>query len=128
MMTGFDKNTPTAIHVEKKSHLEISWADGHVSRYPIVYLQKMCPSASCAVTRGSDPSAGGGLLPILSEKAVTPAEITEVQLVGRYGIRFTYNNCNPCTGIFSFEYLRAVCPVEQPNAQPQPARHGLQLG
>lgn len=128
-MTPADPRTkPVAIHVDRQTAVTIQWADGHRSVYPVWFLQKFCGSASCSVTRQSDPTAGRGLLPIISQKALTRPEIEQVIPVGKYGLRFIYNNCNPCTGLFTFERLRAICPAENPDIQPTPLVHGLQIG
>lgn len=92
----------------------IVWKDGHESKYPILYLRRLCPCAGCAMERhgGQDvhsifgPSGFGD-----TSRLVVPHDIraVDIQLVGRYAIQFTWSDGHS-TGIYSFETLREICP------------------
>jgi DUF971 family protein len=115
-MAKTDQNTPTAIkvHVSTGRGLEITWLDGHQSLYPFGYLRDACPCAAC----GSKPSHGGipAALP-LYRGTPTPRQ---VEHIGKYALQFIWNDGHD-TGIYSFDYLREICPC--PQCKPsQPAK------
>lgn len=103
--------------------MDIEWKDGHRSSYTFQFLRDACPCAMCNEERnrtGRKPGEGmkseAGVLPLF--KAV--ARATEAEPVGRYAIRFTWNDGH-LHGIYSWDYLREVCPCEQCKAaQVQP--------
>ena len=87
--------------------LTINWSDGHLSAYPYQYLRDRCPCASCT---GHDyapvqPQAAPTLLPMF-QKALKPER---AELVGRYAVQIFWNDGHS-TGIYSFDYLRDLCP------------------
>src|SRR5262245_5534224 len=108
--------TPTAIRVNKTSGtgMEIDWADGHRSVYPFQYLRDACPCATCDDEREKsgvdfgEPPKQKGALPMFRE----PARPVEVTPVGKYAISFGWNDGHR-TGIYSWEFLRMVCPCQE---------------
>jgi len=93
---------PLDIHVDNDTHVVVAqWADGHESRLPIERLRGYCPCAECQGHGGDihwiDNSAEG---------------ITEAEPVGRYAIRFTFNDSH-ATGIFRWMHLRKLDPSEE---------------
>ena len=103
--------------------VDIEWKDGHRSSYTFQYLRDACPCAMCNEERnrvGRKPGEGlkpePGVLPLFKPVA----RATEAEAVGRYAIRFTWNDGH-LHGIYSWDYLREVCPCEQCKAaQVQP--------
>jgi DUF971 family protein len=88
--------------------LSILWADGHTSVYSYRQLRDRCPCATCneggeAQQRATSP------LPILGVKALKPER---AELVGRYALQIFWNDGHS-TGIYSFDYLRNLCPCPQ---------------
>ena len=79
--------------------LRIGWTDGHASAYPLRYLRGFCPCADC---QGHAP---GPKVFIPTEKP----RLTDVRLVGRYALTPVWDDGH-VTGIYSFEYLRELCP------------------
>lgn len=77
--------------------LRVQWSDGHDSLYPWELLRRSCP---CAVCREADarPEAAG----------VRPVELKPV---GRYAMTVRWSDGHS-TGIFSYDYLRSLCPCE----------------
>ena len=82
----------------------ISWQDGHRSLYGQRYLRLSCACAQCL-----DEMTGKRLLqPANVAKDIHMAEMTPV---GNYGIRFRWSDGHQ-TGIYSFDYLRKICPCK----------------
>ena len=100
------------VNVTTGTGMEIEWRDGHRSSYSFQYLRDACPCALCNEERnkngrkpGEAPGQAPGALPMF-KPAVRP---TQAEAVGRYAIRFTWNDGHQ-HGIFSWEYLREICP------------------
>jgi DUF971 family protein len=91
------------VAVSKSKGIRIDWADGHHSEYELRYLRDRCPCATCAGTHGPPPPAGPFQL-------YQPAlKIDQVEPVGSYALRLHWNDGHN-TGIYSYEYLRRICP------------------
>lgn len=94
---------PTAINLDMTTDvLQITWADGHVSRYAGAYLRRICPCASC---RGHAP---GEVEPPTWEQ-VRGVRVAGLQPVGAYAVQPTFDDGH-ATGIYSFTWLREHCP------------------
>ncbi len=95
--------------------VKIVWGDAHESVYAVAALREKCPCATCKGTHGAPTtlvrqSRGG--LPIVTGK--NPAQQAAVTVkrtdpVGGYAIRFTWADGHDA-GLFSFRYLRSICP------------------
>lgn len=88
----------------EKQTIDITWMDGHQSSYPLEFLRWSCP---CAVCRGE-----GGVPGVLaSTEHLTPDQISLVDVgpVGNYAMAITWKDGH-ATGIYSWEYLRRICP------------------
>jgi DUF971 family protein len=88
--------------------LAIEWSDGHVSVYPYRYLREKCPCATCT-DKPPDLAAVGSPFPILGVKPLKPES---AELVGRYAVQIHWSD-NHSAGIYSFDYLRELCPCGQ---------------
>jgi len=112
------RNVPTKIKLDAGNDtLSILWADGHASVYSYRELRDRCPCASCdeaGGTHGQPPS----LLPMLGVKALKPER---AELVGRYAVQIYWNDGHS-TGIYSFDYLRGLCPCPQCEASRRSAQ------
>jgi len=108
---------PIDLHLDRKAGLHIKWADGIESDFPLVYLRKRCPCATCRTERQAAPSPsagsgiGGGSIPlnILPMGVDRAATFVDAKLVGRYAIQVTWGDGHS-TGIYDFKYLRLICP------------------
>ena len=108
--------TPTNVRIEKSrgTGVGIDWDDGHKSLFPFQYLRDACPCATCDDEREKTGAAMGeapkkkSALPMYKD----PARPTEVTPVGKYAISFAWNDGHK-TGIYSWEYLRMMCPCEE---------------
>jgi DUF971 family protein len=103
------------VKVTTGTGVDIEWLDNHRSHYSFQFLRDACPCALCNEERenqgrepGEGPKANPGALPLF-KPAVKP---TEVEPVGRYAIRFTWNDGH-MHGIYSWDYLRDICPCEE---------------
>ena len=88
--------------------LSINWSDGHASAYSYRYLRDRCPCASCSEGGGTHRQPSN-LLPMLGVKPLKPER---AELVGRYALQVFWNDGHS-SGIYSFDYLRSLCPCPQ---------------
>lgn len=108
------KPTSVKIHVKNGTGVDIDWADGHSSHFDFVYLREHCPCATCNDERAKKQSMASmnlpssPLLPMYKPKPLAQAATQ----VGNYAIQITFKDGH-FTGIFSYEYLRTICPCDQ---------------
>ncbi len=116
---------PKSVKVRKTegTGVEIEWKDGHRSHYSFPWLRDACPCSLCNDERAKDGRKPGdplkavaGALPMF--KAL--ARPTEVETVGKYAIRFTWNDGHQ-HGIYSWDYLRQWCPCPECKMQREAA-------
>lgn len=109
MMRPGVSTDPAEINLSReRRELLIRWTDGHRSVYSFDLLRKECPCAVCHEARKTqDP------LRVITGPIVKPGEIQVVDYspVGRYALTFTWSDGH-ATGIYSFDFLRALCPCE----------------
>ena len=94
--------TPTLVKRVSPRQTDITWNDGHFSSYPSWYLRENCMCASCV-----DELTGARKVP----RGSIPASLERVSVapVGNYALHFGWSDGHD-TGIYSFEYLRSLCP------------------
>jgi DUF971 family protein len=80
--------------------VRISWDDGHVGEYAQEYLRGYCP---CALCQGHGAQR--------RFNAVPGATLQEIRAVGNYAIELRWHDGHS-TGIYTFDYLRSICPCE----------------
>lgn len=103
------------VNVSTGNGMDIEWKDGHKSHYTFQYLRDACPCAMCDDAREKEGRQPGepetqkpGALPMFKP----PVKPTETAGVGRYAIRFTWNDQHEA-GIYSWEFLREWCPCRE---------------
>ena len=96
--------TPTEIRKQGGSRLVITWADGHSGTYAALYLRGNCPCAHCV-----DEITGKRKIGPL--QVIPDVEIQKVSPVGNYAVQLDWSDGHR-TGIYSFDYLRSLCPCE----------------
>jgi DUF971 family protein len=102
------------VNLTSGAGMDIEWQDGHVSHYSFVYLRDACPCAMCEEERGKAGRRPGqpaklasGALPMYKPAA----KPLSAEGVGKYAIKFSWND-NHDLGIYSWKFLREVCPCE----------------
>jgi DUF971 family protein len=108
--------TPKSVKVNKTTGtgMDIEWADGHQSHYNFQWLRDACPCATCTEERNNQNRKPGEpekkpatMLPMYKDP-IRPKEVTPV---GRYAMNFSWNDGH-ASGIYSWDYLREVCPCQ----------------
>ncbi len=97
------------------SGVDIEWKDGHRSHYSFIFLRDACPCALCDDERarsgrkpGDPPKTAPGALPMFKPAV----KATSAEGVGKYAIKFHFNDGHEL-GIYSWQFLRDVCPCEE---------------
>jgi len=95
--------------------VDIEWKDAHRSHYTFPFLRDACPCALCDEERtktgrkpGEAPKAAPGALPMFKPAA----KPTKAEPVGKYAIKFKWNDGHEL-GLYSWQFLRDVCPCEE---------------
>ena len=95
--------------------VDIEWKDGHRSHHSFLFLRDACPCALCDEERGKtgrapgeSPDAAPNVLPMF-KPAMKPLS---AEAVGKYAIQFRWNDGHD-QGIYSWEFLRDICPCEE---------------
>lgn len=82
----------------------MTWEDEHRSLYENISLRSLCPCAHCV-----DEWTGKRTV---SREQISPTlRMVKWEPVGRYGVKFQWSDGHQ-TGIYSFDYLRQICPCE----------------
>ncbi|HEV2522149.1 MAG TPA: DUF971 domain-containing protein [Candidatus Acidoferrales bacterium] len=110
------KPASVKIHVSSGAGVDITWADGHASHYDFAYLREECPCAMCNDERQKKREAkfqptvpaASTLLPMYKPKLAAKA----ARAVGNYALQIDFNDGH-ATGIYSFDFLRTICPCEE---------------
>lgn len=107
-----DRNRPENFTVEhEQQQLRISWADGHESVFPLDGLRRACPCVHC---QGGHENMGRRPDPqIFNEPPTRQWKVLDLQIVGNYAAQIFWDDGHK-TGIYRFDYLRDLCPVENP--------------
>ncbi len=104
---------PAKVRVDKTggTGMSIEWRDGHASQWTFAWLRTACPCATCNEEREKDGRGIGvakskpmAMLPMYE----APARPVEVTPVGKYAIRFRWNDGHEA-GLYSWDYLRNEC-------------------
>ena len=107
------KPVDVKIHLSTGAGVDITWSDGHASHYDFTYLRDQCPCALCEdERRKKSPLASPGgrataALPMFKPKP----KARSAHAVGHYAIQIEFTDSHT-TGIYSFDYLRTICPCE----------------
>ena len=105
--------TPTNIKLAGAGNsVTIRWSDGHASAYPYAFLRGKCPCATCEEF-GPPAERPASALPIIGQKVLKPER---AELVGRYALQIYWSDGHSA-GIYSFDYLRTLCPCPECAAQ-----------
>lgn len=97
------QSDPTDIRETSPHELQITWADGHVSRFTYAWMREHCPCAMCRKRKRD-----GGVDSLLASMVRPDTTARDVQVVGRYAVHVTFSDSHD-SGIFPFDMLRAAC-------------------
>ena len=107
------------VNLTTGSGVDIEWKDGHRSSYTFQFLRDACPCALCEDERtkarrmpGEPAKAAPGALRMFK----AAAKAVSAEQIGKYALRFQWND-NHDLGIYSWAYLREVCPCEDCRGQ-----------
>ena len=113
-MTSSDPKS-VKVNLTTGSGVDIEWKDGHHSHYPFPFLRDACPCALCDDERtkagreaGDAVKPAPGSLPMFK----AAAKPLSAEGVGKYAIKFNWNDSHDL-GIYSWEFLRKLCPCEE---------------
>lgn len=102
---------PEHIAISKSKGIRVDWKDGHHSEYTLALLRDECPCATCTGAHGTEPQKTAW-----SQEAANPFQmykpalkIVEIEEVGLYALRIVWSDGHG-SGIYSFDYLRGLCP------------------
>ena len=99
---------PKKVDISLSRGVEIVWEDGHVSHYALDYLRRRCPCATCRAAPQAAIAEPANPFPMYK-----PApKLTNVETVGRYAVRLFWADGHS-TGLYSFDYLREICPCAE---------------
>lgn len=108
------RGTPSSIkiHVSTGEGVDVVWADAHSSHFDFPYLRDRCPCATCNDERErkeQEKSQGirSDVLPMFKPKV----KAKTASAVGNYAIQIEFSDSH-ATGIYSFGFLRSICPCE----------------
>jgi DUF971 family protein len=121
------KPASVKVHVSSGAGVDITWSDSHASHFDFAYLREQCPCAMCNDERekradaekkderlktehaphGPAPALSSPLLPMFKPKLTAKA----AHAVGNYALQIDFNDGH-ATGIYSFDFLRTICPCE----------------
>lgn len=113
------------VNLTSGTGVDIEWRDGHISHYTFVYLRDACPCAMCAEEReksGRKPGEPAKLAPGALPMFKPAAKPESAEGVGKYAIKFTWND-NHDLGLYSWKYLREVCPCVECKSARLAAEH-----
>jgi DUF971 family protein len=105
------KPADVQVHVSSGAGVDIRWADGHASHFDFPFLRDQCPCATCNDDRAKKiqvPATGSSPLPMFKPLA----KARSAKPVGNYALQIEFTDGHS-TGIYSFHYLREICPCHE---------------
>jgi DUF971 family protein len=102
------RTTARKLNLKKDEKLDVEFADGHRCTYTISYLRSMCPCAMCKNVREQQNKRKTSLN-ILPGNYSGALKAVSAEMIGNYALKITFSD-NHDTGIYSFSYLREICP------------------
>ena len=105
---------PLHLSISKSKGITIDWTGGHASKFSNPYLRDHCPCASCTGSHGTEPQKTNYSNPTADPFPLfKPAlKMDTIEEVGAYAVRIHWNDGHSA-GIYSYSYLRGICPCEE---------------
>ena len=105
---------PTNLEKLQQRVLKISWDDGESTYYPLDFLRRKCPCASCSEARHNKPApTAANPFRILQTHEIisNDLDLKEAEVVGRYALNFNWSDGHR-EGIYTFGFLRELAEEE----------------
>ena len=100
-----DEVTPADVKLRRTSQeLRVTWRDGHETVFPLGFLRRHCPCASC---RDEREKVQSNPLAVLSINPAHEIKVVDAKLAGDYAIQLVWSDGHD-TGIFDYRYLRSL--------------------
>ncbi|MGF1671605.1 MAG: DUF971 domain-containing protein [Balneolaceae bacterium] len=100
---------PVSIEVANREQvLEIEWADGHKSVYPLYGLRKNCP---CVMCRGGHEKMGRYEPELFHVKPLQHYEIENIEQIGNHALKITWDDGHS-SGMYRWDLLREMDPSQ----------------
>jgi len=96
------QTSPLEIEKLGDEAMKIVWDDGHVSVYPNHELRFRCSCAGCV-------DEWTGVRRTTAAQIAPDVKPMGLELVGNYAVQFSWSDGHS-TGIYTYEYLRQICP------------------
>lgn len=96
------KFDPVDLRPVGEHELLVTWKDQHRSLFHCRELRFLCPCAYCVDEWSGKRTVDPDHLP-------EQIKVFKTEPVGRYGLKFYWSDGHS-TGIYSFDYLRSLCP------------------
>jgi len=110
------KQTMLPINLEKADTqtLKITWDDGEESFYPLNFLRRQCPCATCQESKIKAQAPAANPFRILQPHEIlsTQLDLKEAEVVGRYALNFNWSDGHH-EGIYTFDFLRELAEAEE---------------
>lgn len=98
---------PVSVEIDNKNQqLEIEWADGHRSTFPLFGLRKNCPCVNC---RGSHSEMGKYEMQLFFVDPPQRFEILKAEAVGNHALKIHWSDGHN-SGMYRWDLLRSICP------------------
>ncbi len=108
-----NETTPTGINADRtRREMSITWKDGHSSVYPFELLRAACPCASCRGGHENMSSEPSDSFFDVHLGDVPQTRIAKIEPIGSYAITIEWEDGH-AFGIYTWHYLRALCPCSQ---------------
>lgn len=96
---------PKSIDVSNSDQvLEISWGDGHISRFSLFGLRKNCPCVEC---RGGHDKMGRFEPELFRVEPTRTYKIVSAETVGNHALKITWNDGHN-SGMYRWNLLRQM--------------------
>ena len=104
---------PINLEMLEQKVLKISWDDGEVTYYPLDFLRRKCPCATCSEARHGKPAPAANPFRILQSHEIISNDLhlKEAEVVGRYALNFNWSDGHR-EGIYTFSFLRELAEEE----------------
>lgn len=108
---GSGRLAPKEISQPNANEIRILWNDGHQSLYSAYQLRLACRCAVCVDEMNGKPRLSPDSVP-------KDLFLLSTDPVGQYALRFLWSDRHS-TGIYTFEYLRSLCPCPECSVTPK---------